>query len=129
VHTITTSAAPRPNGHYAQAVEHGGLLFVSTQLPIDPNDGRMIGGPIEQQAAQVLRNLEAIVVAGGGSLTTILRVTIYLASIDEWSTVNRVYEAHFGNACPARGVIPTGLLHGGAAIAADCIAATGGSGG
>jgi 2-iminobutanoate/2-iminopropanoate deaminase len=125
MHPIFTPDAPKPNGHYEQAVAHGGFLFVSTQLPIDPHATASTPepGPIEEQARRVLANLRAIVEAGGSRLDRIIRVTIYVSDVSHWPAVNRIYESFFGAARPARGVIPTGKLHLGYDVAADCIAA------
>lgn len=121
--SIFTSDAPRPNGHYVQATEHAGFLFVSTQLPIHPNFGPLQEASVKEQAIQVLRNIRAIVLAGGSDLDHITRVSVYVSDIEHWPAVNDVYEDFFGEAKPARGVIPTGKLHLGFDVAADCIAA------
>jgi 2-iminobutanoate/2-iminopropanoate deaminase len=120
---ISTPNAPRPAGHYEQAIAHGGLLFVSTQLPIDPSRGPQEVGPVAEQALQVFKNIRAIVEAGGSRLDHIVRVMLYVSSVEHWPAVNAVYESYFGSAKPARGVIPTGKLHLGYDVAADCIAA------
>jgi 2-iminobutanoate/2-iminopropanoate deaminase len=120
---ISSPEAPRPSGHYEQAIAHGGFLFVSTQLPIDPAHGPADAGPIEQQARQVFGNILAIVEAGGSRLDHITRITIYVSDVSHWPVVDRVYKSFFDKARPARGVIPTGKLHLGYDVGADCIAA------
>ena len=73
---IQTDKAPNPAGHYSQAVVHNGMVFVSGQIPIDPLTGEKINGPIEEQTAQVLKNLTAILEASGSSLAQVLKVTV-----------------------------------------------------
>jgi len=120
---VSTDNAPQPNGHYEQAIAHGGFLFVSTQLPNRPQHPPDDPGTIEGQALQVFRNIRAIVEAAGSRLDHITRITVYVSDVAHWPTVNEVYESFFGEAKPARGVIPTGKLHLGYDVAADCIAA------
>lgn len=120
---VQTDEAPTPRGHYSQAVEHGGLLYVAVQLPI-PASGDTFQRPtsIEGQAEQALANVLAIVRAGGGSVQTLLRVTVYVSDIAHWPAVNAVYERVMGNARPARGVVPTGQLHLGYDVAVEATA-------
>ncbi|KAA1260937.1 RutC family protein [Rubripirellula obstinata] len=121
---VQTDAAPMPNGHYVQATTHQGLIYVSTQLPIDPETGPLQKADVTTQAQRVLENLMAIVRAGGGDAETILRITLYVSDVSLWPAVNEVYEKFFGDVKTARGVIPTGgKLHLGFDVAADAIAA------
>ena len=75
---ISTQNAPKPAGHYSQAIVHNGLVYVSGQLPIDPKTGEKMLGPIEEQTAQVLRNVQAILEAAGSKIEQVLKVTIYI---------------------------------------------------
>lgn len=126
---VRTDAAASPLGHYSQAIEHNGLLFVSTQLPIEP--GASPGAPPDTsapaslQVERALHNVLAIVAAAGGSRESILRVTIYLADIAAWGQVNAAYARIMGEARPARGVIQVAGLHHGFKVAVDAIATIG----
>lgn len=120
---IKTHNAPIPAGHYSQAMVYGGLVYISGQLPIDPFSGEKITGTVEDQAEQVLKNLEAILDAAGSSLDHVLKVNVYLSDIEDWGKVNEVYSLVFGSHKPARAVIPVRELHFGFRIEVDAIAA------
>ncbi|HEC42637.1 MAG TPA: RidA family protein [Bacteroides sp.] len=120
---IQTDKAPLPAGHYSQAVVHNGMVFVSGQIPIDPLTGEKITGSIEDQTAQVLKNLTAILEASGSSLAQVLKVTVYITDISLWGKVNEVYSQVFGEHKPARAIVPTRDLHYGFKIEVEAIAA------
>src|SRR6185369_1332137 len=120
---ISTPNAPRPAGHYSQAVVHNGLVFVSGQLSIDPQTGERKLGSIEEQTEQVLKNVEAILKAADSDFSRVLKMTVYVADIELWAAVNEVYARILGEHRPARAVIPTGKLHYGFLIEVDAIAA------
>ena len=121
--SVSTENAPRPSGHYAQAVVHDGLVYVSGQLPVDPRTGEHRTGSVEQQTKQVLRNLSAILEAAGSGLNHVLKTTVYVSDISLWDRVNAVYSEVFGEHRPARAVVPTKDLHFGFQIEIDAIAA------
>jgi 2-iminobutanoate/2-iminopropanoate deaminase len=120
---IETNQAPRPAGHYSQAIEHNGLVYVSGQLPIDPETGEKQSGSIEKQARLVLQNLAAILEASGSSLDRVLKVTVYISDISLRGKVNEVYAEIFGEHRPARAVVPTRDLHFGFKIEVEAVAA------
>jgi 2-iminobutanoate/2-iminopropanoate deaminase len=120
---IIADDAPLPAGHYAQAIEHGGLLYVSGQLPIDPQQDHQPLGPIETQTAQALANLDAILKAAGSARERVLKVTVYIADIALWERVNAVYARFFGDHRPARAIVPTRELHFGFQIEIEAVAA------
>lgn len=110
---ISTPNAPTPAGHYSQATVHQGMVFVAGQLGINPKDPKAPPGPIEQQAEQTLRNIEAILVAAGSGLDQVLSMTVYVTDIELWGTVNQVYTRIMGTHKPARAVVPVkDLRHG-----------------
>lgn len=120
---ITTSKAPIPGGHYSQAIVHNGLVYVSGQLPIQPQTGERILDSIEAQTEQVIANVKAILEAAGSSLNQVIKTTVYIADIQLWDRVNQVYARCFGEHRPARAVVPTGPLHHGFLIEMEAIAA------
>jgi 2-iminobutanoate/2-iminopropanoate deaminase len=115
--------APRPAGHYSQAMVHHGLVYVAGQLPIDPRTGEKKLGSIEEQTEQVLRNICDLLKEAGSDLHHLLKVTVYIADISLWAQVNEVYARMLGEHRPARAIVPTKELHYGFLIEMDAIAA------
>ena len=120
---IFTNDAPSPGGHYSQAVEYQGLIYVSGQLPVNPESKEKNIGSIEEQTEQVLTNLEAIIKSCNSSKNRVLKVTVYISDIALWDRVNSVYARFFGDHRPARAVVPTRELHFGYQIEVEAIAA------
>jgi len=120
---ISTSNAPKPAGHYSQAIVHNNLVYVSGQLPIDPESGEKRIGSIEEQTEQALKNLSEILKAAGSSLNQVIKTTVYISDIELWNRVNAVYARFFGEHRPARAVVPTRNLHFGFQIEIEAIAA------
>lgn len=120
---IQTDHAPAPGGHYAQGVAHGGFLFVSGQLPLDPRTGEAKTSSIEEQTQQALENVVAIVEAAGAQKANIVKTTLYVSDIALWDRVNDVYAAFFGLYRPARAIVPVKELHHGAQIEIEAVAA------
>jgi 2-iminobutanoate/2-iminopropanoate deaminase len=123
IRPIQTPGTARPLGHYSQAVVHGGLVFVSGQLPADLETGVVRLGSVEEQAELALSNLSRILDAAGSGLDRTLQVTIYLSSIEYWPVVNAVYARMLGDHRPARAVVPVSTLHYGTAVEIQAIAA------
>jgi 2-iminobutanoate/2-iminopropanoate deaminase len=119
---ISTPDAPRPGGHYSQAVAGGGFVFVSGQLPLDPASGKIEGSTVEEQTLRALRNMEAVLRAADCGKDDVLKVTVYIPDIAKWSAVNAVYASFFGDHRPARSVVPTRELHFGALIEIEAVA-------
>lgn len=121
--SIQTDEAPRPAGHYSQAVVHNGFVFVAGQLPIVPEQKEHRPGSVTQQTEQTLRNIEAILKAAGSGLDRVLSMTIYVSDIEHWGEVNAVYTRVMGSHKPARAVVPVKDLHYGYALEIQCVAA------
>jgi len=125
IERILTENAPKPAGHYSQAVSHGDLVFVSGQLPVTM-DGKIIADKsFEEQARLALDNLLAIVRAAGSSPEGVLKVTVFLAGVEYWPKFNAIYAQAFGDARPARSVVPVPALHYGCLIELEAIAVRG----
>jgi len=125
---ISTDAAPRPAGHYSQAVVQNGTVYVSGQLPIDPRTGEKCLESIEAQTKRALENVAGILAAAGSGRGDVLKVTVYVADIELWDRVNKVYAEFFGEHRPARCVVPTRDLHFGFQVEIEAIAAVGTAG-
>ena len=121
--TILTDQAPKPAGHYSQAMVHNGLVYVAGQLPIDPKKDDKNVGSIEEQTEQALKNVEAILKEANSGLDQVLKVTVYISDISLWGKVNAVYAAFFGHHRPARAIVPSRDLHFGFQIEIEAIAA------
>ncbi|MEY4630753.1 MAG: hypothetical protein RIQ81_873 [Pseudomonadota bacterium] len=107
---IQTSAAPAAIGPYSQAVVAGNMLFVSGQIPLDPTSGQLVGGGVEEQAVQVLKNLRAIIEAAGAKMGQVVKTTIFLKSMDDFQKVNEVYGTFFEAPFPARATVEVARL-------------------
>ncbi len=97
-------------GPYSQAVRAGDLLFVSGQIPLDPATGRLVGGDIAAQTHRVLQSLDAIVRAAGATLDDVVKTTVYLADMNDFAAMNRVYATWFADPAPARAAVQVARL-------------------
>jgi len=122
---ITTANAPKPAGHYSQACAHGDLIFVSGQLPVSLEGKVRADLSFEEQVRLALGNLLAIVEAAGSGPDRVLKVTAFIVGVENWPAFNRVYAELFGEARPARSVVPVGSLHHGCLVEIEAIAARG----
>ena len=120
---VSTDRAPKPAGPYSQAIVSGNTIYVAGQGPFDPKTGKM-APTFEEQAAQVLENIKAIVEASGATLADVTKVTVYLADLSNFAKMNDVYKRYFAEAYPARATIGAQLL-GGMMIEVECIAVKG----
>lgn len=122
---VSSDHAPRAIGPYSQAIRVGELLFCSGQIPLDPATGELVRGEIEVETRQVLKNLHAVLVAGGAEWSDVVKTTIYLTNLGDFAAVNRVYGEHFGSAPPARATVQVAALPKGASVEIDAIAHVG----
>jgi len=119
---ITTSGAPAAIGPYSQAIRIGGFLYTSGQISLDPNSMELITGNIEVETERVLKNIEAILKADGLRLNNIIKTTVYLTDLSEFSRMNQVYEKFFVETKPARACVQVAALPKGAKVEIDAIA-------
>lgn len=119
---IATDRAPRAIGPYSQAVRAGNLIFASGQIPIDPTTGEFVAGGVAEQTEQVLRNLTAVLAAAGVGLDQVIKTTVFLADMDDFTAMNEVYGRVFGNNRPARSTVQAARLPRDARIEIDAIA-------
>lgn len=120
---IHTEAAPGAIGPYSQAIRCNGFLFCSGQIALDPATGEVVDGGVEEQAEQVMKNLAAVLEAGGTSWEQVVKTTIYLATMDDFARVNAIYGAHLGAARPARATVAAAGLPKGVLVEVDAVAA------
>ncbi len=121
---VTTPDAPAPVGPYNQAVQAGGWLYCSGQIPLDPATGKMVGGgDVEAETRQVLRNLKAVLSAAGTEAAKVVRTTVYLVDLADFQAVNAIYAELFGSGVsPARACVQVAALPKGSKVEIDCIA-------
>ena len=122
---VATKDAPAAIGPDAHAIRAGGFLFVSGQIPLDPETGQLVAGDVAAQADLVLRNLVAILGAAGSSAAAVVRTTIYLTDLAHFATVNEVYGRYFSPPYPARVTIQAAGLPRGAQVEIDAVAVAG----
>ncbi len=121
--SIETSAVPLPNGHYAQAVRHDGVLYVSGLLPMDAATRAPVAG-FEAQVTLVLDRLAAVLAAGGSALDQLLQLRIYVVGVEHWPALDALVAARLGEHRPARAVVPVPGLHYDCLVELEAVAAT-----
>lgn len=120
---VSTDKGPKAIGPYSQAIIAGEMVYVSGQIPIDPATGSLIEGDIEAQTDRVMKNLEAILGASGSSIDRVVKMTVYLADMDDFQAMNRVYGRYVGEETPpARAAVQVSRLPKGARVEIDAIA-------
>jgi 2-iminobutanoate/2-iminopropanoate deaminase len=118
---IKTSNAPEAIGPYSQAVKTGNLLFVSGQIPINPKTGN-IPGDIKEQTRQSLENLKAVLLAAGSSPASVLKTTVFLKNLDDFTVMNDIYREYFPKDAPARSTVEVSRIPRGALVEIEAIA-------
>ena len=119
---ILSDAAPAPIGPYYQAVECQGFVFCSGQIPLDPKTNQMVTGSVADQAEKVMKNIEGLLQSAGLGFDHIVKTTIFLVSMDDFSTVNEVYGKYFKKDPPARSTIAVAALPKGARVEIEVLA-------
>lgn len=120
---IHSDGATEPHGHYVQAIEHQGTVFVSGLLGNSRDEHRAVDRDIETQASHCLDQLEAILAAAGSRLDHVLKLNLFVAAIEQWPRVDALCARRFGDHRPARIVVPCGQMRYGSAIEIDAVAA------
>ena len=119
---ITTDDAPAAIGPYSQATTNGQLIFTAGQIAIDPKTGTIVPGNIEAQTHQAIRNIEEILRAIDVDLEAVMKTTVFMTNLADFTRMNKVYEQYFENNPPARSALEVAALPLGAQIEIECIA-------
>jgi 2-iminobutanoate/2-iminopropanoate deaminase len=119
---ISTPLAPAAIGPYSQAVRSGNLVFLSGQIPLDPETGAIVEGDAAMQTTRVLKNLSAILEAAGSSLGQVLKTTVYLKDLADFAMMNEVYARFFDGVPPARATVEVARLPRNVSVEVDLIA-------
>ena len=122
---VKTERAPKAIGPYSQAIKAGGFLFASGQIPIDPQTGQFVAGGIAEQTEQVIKNLSAVLEAGGSDLDQVVKTTVFLADMNEFAAMNEVYGRFFSVNPPARATVEAARLPRDARVEIEAIAIAG----
>ena len=121
-HAVSTSGAPAAIGPYSQGISTAGLVFCSGQIGLDPATGTLVDGGVEAQAERALRNLAAVLDAAGCSFGDVVKTTLFLADIADFTSVNAVYGRFMPDPPPARSTFAVGALPKGALVEVEAIA-------
>ncbi|HZX49372.1 MAG TPA: RidA family protein [Nitrospirota bacterium] len=120
--TLSTKKAPAAIGPYSQAVRFGKFLFISGQIPINPDTNETVKGSIEDQTTQVISNIKAILESAGMDLGDVVKTTLFLKSLEDFDKVNNVYKIYFKDNPPARSTVEVSRLPKDADIEIEAIA-------
>ena len=119
---IHTDHAPAAIGPYSQAIVTDGWVFCSGQIPLDPDTMELVGGTIDEQTNRALSNLSEVLQAAGSSLQHVVKTTVFLADMNDFAAMNKVYEKHFGEHRPARAAVQAAALPKFCNVEIECIA-------
>jgi 2-iminobutanoate/2-iminopropanoate deaminase len=119
---VKTGLAPQAIGPYSQAVKAGGFVFASGQIPIDPETGEFVSGGIAEQTRQVMKNLSAVLEAAGSDLQLVVKTTVFLADMAEFTAMNEVYGTFFSDEPPARATVQAARLPRDARVEIEAVA-------
>jgi len=118
---IQTADAPKAIGPYSQAVRVGDTVYVSGQIPLDPASGQLVSGDIEIEIRRVLDNLKAIAAAAGGSLGSVIKLTIFLTDLSHFAKLNEIMATYFSEPYPARAAVGVASLPRGTRVEMECV--------
>ena len=120
--TVSTDKAPKAIGPYEQAIKIGDFVYTAGQIPIDPQTGNLVHGGIKEQTSQVLENLKAVLEAAGTSLDRVVKATVFLKNMADFTAMNEVYGEYLGQAKPARSTVAVADLPRGSLVEIDFVA-------
>jgi reactive intermediate/imine deaminase len=118
---VATKLAPQAIGTYSQAIKAGHTVYLSGQIPLDPQTGELVTGDIEAQVQRVFENLQAVARAAGGDLAAAVKLNVYLTDMGNFQTVNKVMADYFTQPYPARAAVGVATLPRGAAVEVDAV--------
>jgi 2-iminobutanoate/2-iminopropanoate deaminase len=119
---VKTHEAPPPVGPYNQAIITGNLIFTAGQIPLNPVTGELEGTDVKKQTEQVLKNVKAVLEAGGSNLSKALKTTVFLKNMDDFAAMNEVYAKYFEVEAPARSAVEVSRLPKDVLVEIECIA-------
>ncbi len=119
---VTFETNAENKGHYVPGIISRGMLYISGQLPMDHELGKMVTGDIAEQTKTALANVEKVLRAAGAAKENVVLCRVYIPDVAHWDTINRVYGEFFGSHKPARVVVPTRELHNGALVEIEAVA-------
>jgi 2-iminobutanoate/2-iminopropanoate deaminase len=122
---LHTDDAPAAIGPYSQAMVAGGLVFTAGQIPLDPATMQLVEGDVAVQTERVMANLAAVLAAAGAGLASVVKTTVFLRDMNDFTAMNEVYGRHFGEHKPARSTVQAARLPRDVAVEIDCIAVAG----
>ena len=122
---VLTPRGPKPIGPYSQAIKANGFVFVSGQIALDPQTGEFAGADVRQQTERVMENLKAILEASGVSLAHVVKTTVYLKDMNEFTAMNEVYGRYFTSNPPARATVEAARLPRDVRVEIECVAEVG----
>jgi 2-iminobutanoate/2-iminopropanoate deaminase len=123
---VSTAGAPKAIGPYSQAVNANGFIFTAGQVALEPSTGELVAGGISEQTTRALENLRAVLTAAGSSLSDVVKTTVFLVDMADFTAMNEVYGRAFGSHRPARSTVAVAGLPRGARVEIDVIAAVSG---
>ena len=119
---VSSPQAPPAIGPYSQAIRAGSMLFVSGQIPLDPDTGTRVEGDLAAQTHRVFKNLSAILAAAGATFDNVVKTTVYLADMNDFPAMNEIYATYFSSPAPARATVQAARLPRDARVEIDLIA-------
>lgn len=107
---ISTNKAPQAIGPYSQAIEYNGMIFTSGVIPINPADGTLVNGTVEEQAQQAIENLVALLTESGSCVDNVIKTTVFIKDMNDFGKINEIYSKYFKTDCPARSCVEVARL-------------------